>query len=247
MKELSIAFRDDEPVWTRQEMKFCEEYLDSVGIANELRGFEENDELLAYVSREKPDLVFLNVFLEGNSGIEIASRINIIDPFCKVVFVTTRLEPALDVYAVDHFYYILKDEFSERLKDLFDKVSNCDAEENKLVFDHNGKQIYCRCRDIIYFERRHRATNIICDNHTLELRVGFDQVEERLEDYYFTRCHYSFIVNLNKVSEYTRTCFIMENGTMVPISRKYIDQTRKRMERWSQNENNARSISGARY
>ncbi|MCI8321872.1 MAG: LytTR family transcriptional regulator, partial [Dorea sp.] len=49
----------------------------------------------------------------------------------------------------------------------------------------------------------------------------------------FVRCHNSFIVNFMAVREFTRTDFVLNDESIIPISRYKLNETRERFFVWS--------------
>ena len=71
-------------------------------------GYTSGEALLKQFSAGKYDLIFLDIYMGGMSGVEAAKRIRAIDKNVMLVFVTTSNEFASESYAVKANFYLLK-------------------------------------------------------------------------------------------------------------------------------------------
>ena len=55
-----------------------------------------------------PDIAIVDIQMDEMSGIELAKRINTVLPQCAIIFATSYLSFATDVYETEHAYFILK-------------------------------------------------------------------------------------------------------------------------------------------
>lgn len=70
--------------------------------------FPSGDAYLQQMPARKDDLVFLDICMEGTSGIETAQQLRRADPEVLIVFVTSSPEYVWDAFPVHPFDYLLK-------------------------------------------------------------------------------------------------------------------------------------------
>lgn len=70
--------------------------------------FPSGDAYLQQMPARKDDLVFLDICMEGTSGIETAQQLRRADPKVLIVFVTSSPEYVWDAFPVHPFDYLLK-------------------------------------------------------------------------------------------------------------------------------------------
>lgn len=70
--------------------------------------YTSGEELLRQFSAGRYDLIFLDIYMGGMSGVETAKRIRALDKNVMLVFVTTSNEFASESYAVKANFYLLK-------------------------------------------------------------------------------------------------------------------------------------------
>ena len=68
--------------------------------------FENGETFLEQFWKDRYDIIFLDIFMEGMNGMDTARRIRECDDACRLVFTTTSAEYAVDSYEVDSSYYL---------------------------------------------------------------------------------------------------------------------------------------------
>lgn len=71
----------------------------------------------------------------------------------------------------------------------------------------------------------------------LQLITRLEEIEQMLSKDLndFLRCHKSFVVSLNHVTTYSKKEFGMNNGIVIPISRRYKENVNLRFLEWGKN------------
>lgn len=85
--------------------------------------YTSGEELLRQFSAGRYDLIFLDIYMGGMSGVETAKRIRTLDKNVMLVFVTTSNEFASESYAVKANFYLLKPVRAESIKQLAETVA----------------------------------------------------------------------------------------------------------------------------
>ena len=103
--------------------------------------------------------------------------------------------------------------------------------KQSLLIHIKGNTIIVSLDDIIYLERNLRKTIIHLKDKQLETYENFSSFHHKLTSH-FLECHRSFIVNLDKVKEYNRDHFIMNNDNSIPISRSHEKVTKQEFQKY---------------
>lgn len=227
-----ILIFDDDREECRWAKKTLETFAQEQGKEVTVGTVSDEESLMEYVEgNAELDIVFLDICVgEEAAGIEMARKINAVWPNILIVFLTGYLVYATDVYDTSHIYFVLKDEFEKRLPGVFTKLEAAIEARNKgyIYVSAKGKELIVREEDILYIERKGRNTQIVCAKRTIEISEKLTELEKKLSQDSFVRCHNSFIVNLNAVRELRRTEIVLEDGGTVPVSRNRLEKTRER-------------------
>lgn len=84
--------------------------------------FTFSSEALESLSKLKPDVIFLDIDMPGQNGIQVAQRVTEIDDTIEIVFVTAYDNYALEAYNVQAVDYLLKPVQKERLARVLQRV-----------------------------------------------------------------------------------------------------------------------------
>ena len=202
---------------------------------SEILLFSEKEKLEFYAagSREAADVVIIDIDQEDD-GIAIAECVLEYQKNSQIIFVSGSDEYYLDVYNVDHVYFLKKPVESRLLAQALEKAGKkLDRLHGKCLVVKNKQGIYkIELSDIIYFENEKRKIHI----HTVDRKISFyGKFEELLDslsrDFY--RCYNSYIVNMAKVCELSGKKFLCENGKSIPVSKTYYVKVRDALEQYS--------------
>lgn len=89
-----------------------------------IRRFENSENLFLQITAEnyQPDLILMDIYMPGSSGIETARKLWDLGNACRIVFMTSSQEHALEAFGVDAFSYLVKPVSSNKLFSALDKV-----------------------------------------------------------------------------------------------------------------------------
>lgn len=236
MELLRIGICDDEQNWHHEAKRMIISYAATINCPVELEFFYGRQELLGY-SGAPLDAIFMDIELEQENGINVALEINEKWPECAIVYVTNYLFYTTDSYETEHIYFVLKEQFEKRLGAIFDKLFHMREQvQKKLIFEVIGgslREVSLSLKEILYFERDKRRTLVHTVWGTYEVWDKISNIEGRLPEFDFVRCHNSYIVYLPAVREFTMTSIIMKDGTVIAVSRNYAGHTKMAFTRWA--------------
>ncbi len=198
--------------------------------------FEDGTTLVEYGGSF--DILFLDIQMEGMSGMEAARELRRRGCKATIIFVTAIEEYVFEAFDVGAFHYIVKPfdkaKFFEILRKAVAERESINAKEAKdepsiaIKTGSTTKKIYLY--KIIYLEVFNRKVIIHKADGDVEFYGKLIELEYRLSED-FVRCHRAYIVNLRYVLKYTANSITLENGTEILLSKqKYADFVRKYLE-----------------
>ncbi len=219
---MNIAICDDDSKCVENIFNLLQEYVESEQL--DIYTYYSGEDFVAELDKENMrfDIVFLDIEMSGLSGIDVARRLRERDNKTIIFFVTIHLNYVSDTFRLGAFQFLVKP---------IDKDTFTMDFERAIKSYKNDHQIYSiRWRDfnyvidygdIYYIEGYKRHLYVHTDYEKYEC-VGMMADEERkLIPYNFARCHQGFLINLAKVKEINKTDLTLNNGTVIPISRRY--------------------------
>ena len=103
----------------------------------------ENGEAFLKASKEHDfTVLFLDIYMNGANGIEIAREFRNTNKYCLLIFTTTSLDHALEGFKVRAMHYLVKPYTEEELSSLIDEIlPRIPASEKKLTVKVNGSDL----------------------------------------------------------------------------------------------------------
>ncbi len=201
-------------------------------------GFEvvgETDNLtdaVSLFSRTKADVVFLDIEINGASGLECAKIIADLEPKTKIIFATAHSEYMSDAFEVYAFDYLMKpfhiervNQTLERIKALsgslvvetvkneeFDKIVKYERGLDKLLVKGKESMSFIDIKDIILIQRENSSTVIYTKQDSFTTSASLTDIETKLEPEQFMRSHKSYLINVSqikKIEPYGRWTYIV--------------------------------------
>lgn len=196
--------------------------------------YESGEALLEHFAPKKYDIIFLDIFMAGINGMETARCIRETDHACRLVFITTTTEYAVDSYDVDSSWYLVKPYSYEKLSQALARCGADFLEQNQYV-TVPGKQGEQKLllHQIVWTEYINRQICVHLENgEELYIRMRQSEFAALLLAYpYFCDCMKGILVNLDFVEKLDEHCFLLKSGRMLPISRlKYRDVREKYLD-----------------
>lgn len=188
------------------------------GLSLFLSRYESAEALLDSFSAGQFDVLFLDIYLGGQTGIEAAREIRRKDPECLLIFTTSSQDHALEGYSVRALHYLIKPVTQSGVEEALDRVLHQlkDIQEQSIQVMIDRKPRTIPLKDILYVEIHNKQCHIQTRQGPLYSRIALDDLARKLPMPPFLRCHRSGIVNLGYVRSIGRD-FVMVNGDILCI------------------------------
>ncbi|MCH2232122.1 MAG: LytTR family DNA-binding domain-containing protein [Crocinitomicaceae bacterium] len=225
MKIKTLIIEDEEDGRIALE-KTCALYAPKINI---IGGEKSLQEAANFITKNKVDLVFLDIHLGGDNGMDFFKIFP--DPDFQVVFTTAYSEYAVEAFRTKAIDYLLKpidiDDLQRAVKNVENAMdeNKADAQNDKILVHTNRGYDIINASKLIRCEANGSYTTLYFDNSSKTvLAKNLKALEEILNKNCFIRIHRSHIINVNYLSRIDGNNAILENETSVPISSKKVDE-----------------------
>lgn len=225
LMKLKIAVCDDNKVDQDYVIKLLHEYANENGVILEIQAFISAEQFLFQYAAEKDyQIIVLDIEMEKMNGVELAKKLREDNQEIQILFITGYPDYISEGYEVDAVHYLIKPVSTEKLVKVMDKaIANLDVVEKVLFIQDNGEMLKVLTKNIYYVE----VFSHVCIIHTtegdVEIQTSISDLEKNLLEG-FVRVHRSYLVNLEQIKKIAKTEIYLENGDIVPLSRrKYKD------------------------
>lgn len=221
---IKMAFCDDDRAVLKELQTLTDRYRVERDRQIEYTAFHSPLELLAEVERgARYDILFLDVLMPGENGVDAAAEIRRYDENVKIIFLTSSSEYAVQSYTVGAYFYQLKPIWAESYFRLMDSVlAVMEKEESHcLVLRCKGGITQLDLRQLEYCEVIHRTLFFhLSSGKVLESIGNLDELCTQLEPMgNFLRPHRSYLINLDYVQNLSARGVTMSCLTEIPIPR----------------------------
>lgn len=198
--------------------------------------FQNGEEFLAGFCADLYDIIFLDIYMDGIDGMATARRIREIDTVCRLIFITTTADFAVDSYEVDSSWYLVKPYSADKLNAALDRCGSLFLEAEKFITvpAKYGEQ-RLRLHDIAYTEYENRKIHVYfkdgCETF-VPMKQG-DFAAMLLAYPYFCDCMKGLLVNFEAVDKLLEDSFLLHGGCRIPISRLKYREVRERFFEFS--------------
>ena len=213
---MRIVACDDEDIWLAELKEQLQEFEQKYKLQFELILFHDAEACYEYLLHNPADIVFMDIFLEQGTGVELAKRLREQGFNFKLVFLTTSNEFANESYTLDASYYLLKPLKAEQLEMALKRCGVFEKEEYA-VFDTGAQIIKIKPKDIIVVEVQDKYCYIHTVKKTYKVYSSINKIREQLTQDYFLFTYRSVLINMHYVENMNSKCFIMSNGFEAPI------------------------------
>lgn len=229
----SIALCDDE----ERELDLIEGYLASYQnrkqeVEYKTERFFSAESLLQQVREDRymPDILLLDIFMSGKSGMEAAEEVRRLGLDMPIVFLTASTEYALRAFGVDAVQYLVKPIDDKRFFHAMDSAMRQIAriKKNQIVIKVAGGIRQIHPNDIVYCEsqKNYQVLYLTAGVHRVRMTAG--KLWEILEEFcQFGRSGRSYILNMDHIVSVEREEIVMDNGCTIYIPRNKAAEFKK--------------------
>ena len=227
---MRIAIVDDLKAERALLKKRLSQQLALRGVEANILEFESGEAFLAAEKERRFSAAFLDIYMEGLSGMDAAKELRKTDTDCLLIFTTTSTDHALEGFQVRALHYLVKpfseEEFSDLLTEMLAKLPR---PEPVLTVKVSGSGVRLRYRVIVSAEHFAHMINIrTTAAKTLATRQSFKAFTEPLKkDPRFFVCGRGVIVNLEHAADFQDAAFCMTDGSRVYVNQELLKPARQ--------------------
>lgn len=224
-----IACDDNEEVlkllekWTKEWMG--DNHYEYLSYQN---GWELMEDMEKYRETE-PQIIFMDIRLKDDNGIDIAKTLNREHRNVAFIFISGYTEYVENSFEADPVYFLIKPLKQENFQKAIEKAAKKLRENTRKFYLVKGKELQRIFHDEIYYgESIARKVKLYCTFGEVEFYERMDNLEREL-GCDFVRHHKSYIANMRYVRSVDSRELTMINGVKIPISRNKAQETREKV------------------
>ena len=217
-RDMRLAVCDDD----KRERVGLLKILQELYPAMEVECFTNGQTLLT-AAKERPsfNIVFLDIYMLAENGIDIAKEIQNISPQTGIVFVTTSKEFAVEAFSLRALHYIVKPIMAKDVQEVFRRLPRMYQKQEtiiKVVVGRETKKLFqsqiCRLQST-----NHKTEILLKMDEKISVWTPLSELEGKLDDN-FLKIQRGTIVNMGYIKQMNIRECILKDGTRVLLSRR---------------------------
>ena len=218
--DISIAICDDDYTECEYLQQLIKEWAKLKELDVKIFIYPSAEAVLFANEESSFDIALLDIRMGDMNGIELAKHLRQEDDHVQIVFITGLPDFIADGYEVAALHYLMKPVSNNKLADVLDRAVKRLAKEETTVLlpVKEGKQ-RLPVSSIYYAEVFSHDLHVYTIENSFSVKMTMNELEKVLGQGFF-RCHRSFLVNMHRVRKVTKNSLEIENGNILPLSRK---------------------------
>lgn len=229
MESLRIAVCED----STEEQKKLFAILEQSEIPTVTATFANGEDFLREYRQGKYDLLLMDIYMGGMTGVEVVTNIRKKDETLIVAFITSSADHTLESCRLKALRYIEKPVKEKDVRELLAFAQLKKENTPRLLLKKDGKDLSQPFERILYVEQREHTLYLhLTGGDVLQVNGKLNNIEPQFAGQSFCRCHKSYLVNLSHVAELDKwlMVFVMSEGGTVHIRRESMGKAKKAYE-----------------
>lgn len=225
---MKIAIIDDVKEDRSCLSDLVETYFQKRNIIFDIDTFPGGEEFFKAHSNILYDIVFLDIYMNGMSGMELAQKLREQQDNCHLIFVTTSTDCAVSSYDVRAVYYLMKPLEYEKLERALDLCCRRTNDNKYIEVVSNRLPTRILLNNFFYAETYQNAVTIHTTMGCIKTYMTFQSFLILLnEDPRFLVCYKGCVINMDHIRGTVDDCFIVSNKDRVPIRKRELNIIKK--------------------
>lgn len=209
---LTCIICEDEKLQREKISSYLDNLLSEFKIAYEILEFESGEMLITNYPSQA-EIIFLDIQMQGCSGMETARQIRTFNEEVEIVFITGLTEYMQEGYEVNAKRYLVKpveyDVFQQQIQPCIEKLIN---RRESYIWIRSGYSDYkVRIESIYCIETVGRKVQVYTTKGEYSTYMNIKNLEQELENENFFRCHKGVLINLNYIESIGKDFVIIKD------------------------------------
>ncbi|WP_312433603.1 LytR/AlgR family response regulator transcription factor [Lacrimispora sp.] len=235
-----IAICDD----NEKELEQCKKQLELLASIHQVDVvfslYHKGEELLFRLQgdhKSYPDIIYLDMRMNGMQGDEVARKLRSQGCISEIVFFTVSKDFYTTAFDVKALHYVVKGETTvEKFEDIFMRAVKSVQEKQTeyIMCTGAGEFRKIEIKKIHYFEVTKRIVTVYYGSDQFSFYSTIGKIELRLKEYGFVRIHKSYVVAKSHIGTISFKEIVLDTGERLPVGRYYYAELKREMEEYAE-------------
>lgn len=215
---LRIAVCDDELQTCEEIAGYVRDYLKSRNREAAVDCYPGGKELVAAFKNQSYDIVLLDIYMEGLSGIDTARKLRATGRECDICFITISTDHALESYRLKALDYLVKPVDREAVDGFLARALKHISQSSRYItisVNHSLQRVFIK--NILWVNSANHVTYLHTKQDVRKTWHTLQDYGRWLDSPPFYRISRSFLVNFDEVRRMEEEFLLMTDGSTVPL------------------------------
>lgn len=226
---MNIAICDDLKTERERLLPMLRDYMAARGLAAGFTEFDSGEALLDAFAPGVFDLILLDVYMDGMTGVEAAKRLKAVDAGCVIIFTTTSREHGAEAFDLEALHYLVKPIQKDKLYTVLNKWYSllCEVKTITLKCGRTAREVYIR--DILYIDVLGRSSTVHTAAEHIETSMPLAALETMLPAGEFAHPIRYCLAALGHIRSVGQDSLTLDDGEEIPLSRRERENIKKQL------------------
>lgn len=218
---MNIGICDDITKQREKVRRYCDEVAGKLGIDIEFSIFSSGEQVLR--SSKRLDLLFLDIEMNGQDGVEVMKRLLISEKVWKIVFVSSHEERIYDTFSLKTLGFIKKPVSCSEVEKWLNVAYNELKPYEFIKFKTEYGTKIINSEYILYMQGERNSVSV-ASMHIEDVFMASGNMktwEEKLNQSGIIRVHKSYMVNMMYIEDIRDGIHLRNRKEIIPVGRKY--------------------------
>ena len=219
-----VAVCENDKMVREEVCRLCDRILEESQISHGIIPFSDAEELERFleVKGQIFDVLLLDIELGNKTGLELAKELRAKKDRVSIIFLTGHEEYLRDGYSVQPVHFLLKPLKKAELAEALRTDWELNHRPKNVFLQKGSRSLNLPLNSILWAETSgNHNIRILLEDREEEFPISLSELEGLLPSGQFIRCHNSYVVSMEHVREFKKSILYMDNGSELPVGRKY--------------------------
>ena len=160
------------------------------------------------------DIAFIDIYMPGENGVDVAGALKEISPETEIVFVTTSEDHAVSAFSLGALHYLVKPVTTEGIVEAFRRLAELRTRQREtLSFSVGGSVCTVFLSQICSLESGNHTVEVsLDDGRRLKTRTPLYELEQKAGRR-FLKVNRGVVVNMDHIERMGTDCCVLRNGS----------------------------------
>lgn len=185
----------------------------------------------------KYDIIFIDILLNSNNGIELAKTLKEKYPKALIIFMTSNNGLVFKTLELQPFFFIRKKFLDDDFEICMHLIEKHLHSHYTIALTNREKTVHVNIEDIVYAESEGHYLNIATIDQQFRKKIKLKDFEQQLQSEKFVQVHRSYLINMDYILNIKNGFITLVNQKQISIGASFKQNFKNKYQEFLINDN----------